>query len=325
MPGAIGRPGAVFLSEGGLIAPGYDLEELDMVFLKKSQEFLEEHVRKHPGQPFFLHHCTAAGNLPSFAARELLIFAWRMTRSANVFGPFSGLPLVGLGSFAVQASIKGSTKAGPHGDYIFAFDYVVGELMKTLEKLGVADHTAVMASSDNGAEVTGVLHMRADYGHDGVRPYTLHQTISLALAIRKGPWKYLDHQGSGGNNYDEGPLRLVANPNNAPTAPGQLYNLDLDPGETNNLYFQQRTARTDHNYRPQQARCGARERRAHRQRCSQSLGRQCRENSSLSTESGLPKGLGRPSARPIRPTCVDPAVRVITMKGCAVGPAALYY
>jgi arylsulfatase A-like enzyme len=266
----------------GLIAPGYDLEELDLVFLKKSQEFLEEHVRKNPGRPFFLHHCTAAVHLPSFAAREL----------------------------------KGSTKAGPHGDFIFEFDYVVGELMKTLEKLGVADNTVVMVSSDNGAEVSTVLQMRADYGHDGVRPwrgfkrdnwegghripfivrwpgkvrpgstsdqtacltdimatcaamtgatlpsnaaedsfsllpvllgqarekpvrpYTLHQTISLALAIRKGPWKYLDHQGSGGNNYDEGPLKLVANPNNAPTAPGQLYNLALDRGEANNLYFQ---------------------------------------------------------------------------------------
>ena len=71
-----------------------------------------------------------------------------------------------------------------------------------------------------------------------VRPYTLHQTGNLVLAIRNGPWKYLDHQGSGGNDYDLGPLKLVANPNNAPTAPGQLYNLTFDHGETNNLYFQ---------------------------------------------------------------------------------------
>ena len=35
-----------------------------------------------------------------------------------------------------------------------------------------------------------------------VRAYTLHQTMSLKIAIRKGKWKYLDHQGSGGNNYD---------------------------------------------------------------------------------------------------------------------------
>ena len=70
-----------------------------------------------------------------------------------------------------------------------------------------------------------------------VRPYTLHQTISLALAIRKGPWKYLDHRGSGGNNYDQGDLKRFALPDTAPDAPGQLYNLDTDPRETVNLYF----------------------------------------------------------------------------------------
>jgi arylsulfatase A-like enzyme len=70
-----------------------------------------------------------------------------------------------------------------------------------------------------------------------VRPYTLHQTISLALAIRKGPWKYLDHRGSGGNNYNNPELKPFALPDSAPDAPGQLYNLETDPGETVNLYF----------------------------------------------------------------------------------------
>jgi arylsulfatase A-like enzyme len=140
-------------------------------------------------------------------------------------------------------------------------------------------NTVLMFSSDNGPEVTSVINMRKDHGHDGARPwrgmkrdnwegghrvpliarwpgrikpggvtqqtfcltdvmatcaaiveaelpydaaedsfnflpvltgeqvddqlvreYTLHQTISLALAIRRGSWKYLDHQGSGGNS-----------------------------------------------------------------------------------------------------------------------------
>ena len=72
--------------------------------------------------------------------------------------------------------------------------------------------------------------------HGPVRQYTLHQTISLALAIRRGPWKYLDHKGSGGNNYRRGRLRRYALPDAAPDAPGQLYNLEKDPGETTNLY-----------------------------------------------------------------------------------------
>jgi arylsulfatase A-like enzyme len=265
----------------GMIAPNYDLEELDMVFLKKSLEFLNDYAKKQPEKPFFLFHSMNAVHLPSFAAKQF----------------------------------QGSTKAGPHGDFIYELDYIVGELMKTLDRLGMADNTVVMFSSDNGPEVTSVVNMRADYGHDGarpwrgvkrdqwegghrvpfivrwpgkiasgstsdqtvcltdimatcaaitgtalpdsaaqdsfnilplllnkesggtVRPYTLHQTISLALAIRKGPWKYLDHRGSGGNNYNNPELKPFALADNAPDAPGQLYNLESDPRETVNLYF----------------------------------------------------------------------------------------
>lgn len=264
----------------GLIAPGFDLEEVDMVFLDKSLKFLENHARTAPDKPFFLYHSTQAVHLPSFPGKDF----------------------------------KGKTKAGPHGDFIFEFDHIVGELMKALERHGFADNTLLMVSSDNGPEVTSVLNMRKDYQHDGARPwrgmkrdqwegghrvpllarwpgkiapgstsdhtvclsdvmatcaavvgtdlpqqaaedsynilptllgkrtdgpvrqYTLHQTISLALAIRRGPWKYLDHKGSGGNDYRQGRLRRYALPDTAPDAPGQLYNLEKDPGETTNLY-----------------------------------------------------------------------------------------
>ena len=270
-------------NRAGIIAPDYDLEQLDMVFLEKSREFLEGHAKRQPEKPFFLLHSMAAVHLPSFAAPQF----------------------------------KGRTKAGPHGDFIHELDFIVGELMQTLEKLGVADNTLVIFTSDNGPETTSVVHMRADYGHDGARPwrgvkrdqwegghrvpfiarwkgniapgststqticltdimatcaaitgatppdnaagdsfnllpvllgkdggepvrgFTLHQTISLALAIRQGPWKYLDHRGSGGNDYNKGEMQPFALPDAEPSAPGQLYDLDADPGETNNLYFKE--------------------------------------------------------------------------------------
>ena len=62
----------------------------------------------------------------------------------------------------------------------------------------------------------------------------MHQTISLALAIRRGN---LDHAGSGGNDYTKGKLAELNLPEAASDAPGQLYDLDKDPGEANNLYF----------------------------------------------------------------------------------------
>lgn len=70
-----------------------------------------------------------------------------------------------------------------------------------------------------------------------MRDYTLHQTISLSMSIRRGDWKYLDHQGSGGNNYSNGELKPFAITDTEHDAPGQLYNLKADPRETTNRYF----------------------------------------------------------------------------------------
>lgn len=69
-----------------------------------------------------------------------------------------------------------------------------------------------------------------------LRKYTLHQTISLALAIRHGPWKYLDHQGSGGNNCSRPRLKPFRLKDTASGVVGQLYSLATDPGETTSLH-----------------------------------------------------------------------------------------
>jgi arylsulfatase A len=266
----------------GLIAPDFPMEEVDMVFLKKSRAFLEEHIRTSPEKPFFLFHSAQAVHLPSFAAPQF----------------------------------KGKTRAGPHGDFIHQLDYIVGGLLSALDELGVANNTLVLFTSDNGPETTSVVHMRADHGHDGARPWrgvkrdswegghrvpfivrwpgkvkagtTSDQLTSLTdvmatvaaivgeelpanaaedsfnmlpallgaamapirpylitqafggvrnLSIRRGPWKYLDHTGSGGNRYDNTPgLKPFMLVDTVPDAPGQLYNLATDPGETKNLY-----------------------------------------------------------------------------------------
>lgn len=264
----------------GLIATNFPMEEVDLVFLRNSRAFLEKHTRTTPGKPFFLFHSAQAVHLPSFAAPQF----------------------------------HGKSHAGPHGDFILQLDWIVGELLADLDRLGLADNTLVVFTSDNGPETTTVVHMRADHGHDGarpwrgvkrdqwegghrvpflvrwpgrvkagatnaelvsltdlmataaaitgaklpgnaaedsfnllpvlegkaakpVRPYLLTQAFAGArtLAIRRGHWKYLAHPGSGGNNYDTGELRPFALPDAAPGANAQLYDLNADHGETNNL------------------------------------------------------------------------------------------
>ena len=121
----------------GLIAPDFPMEEVDLVFLRKSQEFLERHVATSPEKPFFLYHCTQAVHLPSFAAKQF----------------------------------QGKSGAGPHGDFIHELDAIVGELLSTLERLGVAENTIVIFTSDNGPEVASVVNMRKAHEHDGARPW----------------------------------------------------------------------------------------------------------------------------------------------------------
>lgn len=72
---------------------------------------------------------------------------------------------------------------------------------------------------------------------DSIRPYMLTQSFRGEFQIRKGDWKYLDHMGSGGNNYNKGILRKYALEEKALNATGQLFNLAEDPGETTNLFF----------------------------------------------------------------------------------------
>lgn len=70
-----------------------------------------------------------------------------------------------------------------------------------------------------------------------IRPHLLTQSFRGEFQIRQGNWKYLDHKGSGGNKYTNERMKKYVLPEKAPESTGQLYNLQEDPGETNNLFF----------------------------------------------------------------------------------------
>ncbi|YCM46385.1 arylsulfatase [Verrucomicrobiaceae bacterium 227] len=78
-----------------------------------------------------------------------------------------------------------------------------------------------------------------------IRPHLLTQSFRGEFQLRVGDWKYLDHKGSGGNGYNDGILKKYAIKDTAPEAPGQLYNLAKDPGETTNLYFKEAAKREE--------------------------------------------------------------------------------
>lgn len=89
-------------------------------------------------------------------------------------------------------------------------------------------------AAEDGYDILPVLP--GTQGDKPVRRYMIQQTISHAMSIRDGNWKYLDHKGSGGNDYSQARLMPYVIKDTDPEAPGQLYDLTNDPGETTNLY-----------------------------------------------------------------------------------------
>lgn len=80
------------------------------------------------------------------------------------------MPASHLRSFAAP-EFHGKTAAGPHADFLFELDAIVGELVATLERPGLAEDTPVLFTSDTGPEVATAYHMRRDHGHDGAHSW----------------------------------------------------------------------------------------------------------------------------------------------------------
>jgi arylsulfatase A-like enzyme len=99
---------------GGRAARWVD-EAIADVITRRAIDFLEENRRR----PFFLYFSTHDIHVPRVAARRF----------------------------------AGSTPFGPRGDVIAQLDWSVGEIMRALERLGLADNTIVVFTSDNGAVV----------------------------------------------------------------------------------------------------------------------------------------------------------------------------
>lgn len=99
-----------------LMVPGWKHEEADTTFTKKAINFIENHVKRQPDKPFFLYFPTSVPHIP-----------W--------------LP---------PDFVKGKSKAGPRGDQVVLFDWIVGQIDQTLKRLNLKENTLLIITSDNG-------------------------------------------------------------------------------------------------------------------------------------------------------------------------------
>ncbi|QDT64266.1 sulfatase family protein [Calycomorphotria hydatis] len=138
----VGRIGVMF---GGKDALWND-ETMADVFIERTTEWLTNHRRTNPDQPFFLY----------FASQDIHVPRMPHPR------------------------FQGKTSLGYRGDAMVQLDWTTGQLMKLLEDQGVAENTMIIFSSDNGPvyndgydDGTTVLTSteEVDRGHDGSGPY----------------------------------------------------------------------------------------------------------------------------------------------------------
>ena len=119
-------------NDKGWMAPDYRFVDADLLFYDKTLEFITEHRKEHPDQPFFAVLSTQIAHAPVLPAEEF----------------------------------NGATEAGPRGDFVFELDALTGRLLDALKELGIDDDTLVLFNADNGPETLHAVWMRADHEHD---------------------------------------------------------------------------------------------------------------------------------------------------------------
>ena len=102
----------------GMTAPGWDHKEADPRIAGKAVDFIEK--QKNSGKPFFLYLASSAPHEPCIE---------------NVVPEFA----------------RGQSAAGPRGDLVWLFDWMVGRVLDALDRTGLAGNTMVVVTSDNGA------------------------------------------------------------------------------------------------------------------------------------------------------------------------------
>ncbi|MCM2369620.1 sulfatase-like hydrolase/transferase [Aporhodopirellula aestuarii] len=103
-------------------------------------------IREQSDNPFFLYFATT-----------------------NIHHPFTPAP-----------RFQGSSECGLYGDFIHELDWIVGEVMTTLEEKGIADNTLVIFTSDNGGM----------FNHGGQKAFSMgHRSNGELLGFKFGAWE----------------------------------------------------------------------------------------------------------------------------------------
>ncbi|UCG48862.1 MAG: arylsulfatase [Phycisphaerales bacterium] len=101
----------------GAISPDFKHVEVLPRLTDKAVEYINKQSADEPERPFFIYFALPAPHCP----------------------------------IAPAEFVKGRSKAGGYGDYVFEVDWTVGRVMEALDKNDLTDNTLIMLTSDNGS------------------------------------------------------------------------------------------------------------------------------------------------------------------------------
>ena len=125
--------------------------------------------RKGPTAPDFVH-ANVLPHLTSHAVRYIEQWA----KEAKPFFLYFALPAPHTPILPTTA-FMGKSNTNFYGDFVLQVDDVVGQVMNTLEKQGIADNTLVIFTSDNGCSPKANFEELAQVGHDPSAGYRGHK------------------------------------------------------------------------------------------------------------------------------------------------------
>jgi arylsulfatase A len=262
----------------GPMVEGWKDSEVGPRFTEKATDFLTDHLTENPDQPFFLYFPTSAPHRPCVppdflegksdaGPRGDMVHQvdWMVGEVRNVLQEYGVLDDT---LFIVTSDNGGRTSSFYGHDFSEYYGHktngdwrgqkadiwdgghrepLIARWPKHIEAGIASDETVCL--SDLLATIAGITGaslpenagedsydmspLLSDGDIDGpIREATIHQSGQGHLAVRKGPWKMVLKRGSGGFTEPESPEPEPGEPE------GQLYNLEADPGEKDNLWLE---------------------------------------------------------------------------------------
>jgi arylsulfatase A-like enzyme len=129
------RQGGEGFYRAGPMAPGFRHDDVLPAITRRAVSFLESQARARKRGPFFAYVPLSSPHDPWLATGEF----------------------------------RGGSQAGPRGDFVVQTDHSVGEILQALDRWGLARHTLVVFTSDNGAH--WLPRELEQYGHAANGPW----------------------------------------------------------------------------------------------------------------------------------------------------------